>query len=387
MRRVPFGRMGKPGEPGVRSTPPPQLVPDDGGAPRERLDLSHRHVARERHHAAVRARNDVLGRHVLHRLANCLRDFPRRLDPVRRHVDHAHHHVLALQHRQHAQGHARPGTLQRDLIDRAPGEHRKGLLVLPPLVAERALPVDIGLDAVAVADVHGGLALEPLGRALQRLDAPGRHLVQIDVVRRLVELDHVHAHCFQLARLLVQDLRELHGERGAVPVVLVRQRVHDRHRPGHGELQRARRVGARVRGFRRVNRAAPRDGRNDARAIRFVAVVPDPDALLVLEIHPVDVFQDAVHEVLPEHLAIGDDVQPGIFLQLEHHQRGVPLSAHQLIARQPPGRPQRRRLGEPARLGKTAHDGGRKHGAFRRKSGSGPFTARDTWRRGRPASG
>ena len=35
-----------------------------------------------------------------------------------------------------------------------------------------ALPVDVGLDAVAVADMHRGLARQALGRALQRRHAP-----------------------------------------------------------------------------------------------------------------------------------------------------------------------------------------------------------------------
>ena len=77
--------------------------------------------------------------------------------------------------------------------DAALGQRRKRRLVLPPFAPERRLPVDIGLDAVAVADVHGGGAGEPLDRAVQRLDAPAGDLVHVDVERRLVELDHVDA--------------------------------------------------------------------------------------------------------------------------------------------------------------------------------------------------
>ena len=81
-------------------------------------------------------------------------------------------------------------------------QRRENLLVLPPLAAERRLPVDVGLDAVAVADVHGGGAFEPVDGAVQRLDAPVRDLVHVDVERRLVELDHVDAVGFERARFL-----------------------------------------------------------------------------------------------------------------------------------------------------------------------------------------
>ena len=114
----------------------------------------------------------------------------------------------------------------------------KGLLVLAPFVAEGLLPGDVGLDAVAVADVHRGLAREAPARALERGDAPVAHLVEVDVEGGLVELDHVHAQRGQLTRFLVQDLGERHGELLARAVMLVVERVHHRHRPGQRELDR-----------------------------------------------------------------------------------------------------------------------------------------------------
>ena len=81
---------------------------------------------------------------------------------------------------------------------------REGPLVLAPLAAEGRLPVDVGLDAVAVADVHGGRAGQALVGPLERRDAPRRHVVQVDVEGGLVELDDVDAGGLQLARLLVQ---------------------------------------------------------------------------------------------------------------------------------------------------------------------------------------
>jgi hypothetical protein len=95
-----------------------------------------------------------------------------------------------------------------NLVDRRGGEQRKRLLVLAPLGAQRLLPLVVGLDAVAVADVDGGLRRQPGTRALQRGDAPLAHLVEVDVERGLVELDHVDARGAMAPRLLVQDLGE-----------------------------------------------------------------------------------------------------------------------------------------------------------------------------------
>ena len=79
----------------------------------------------------------------------------------------------------------------------------KNILVLPPLVAEGILPVDIGLDAVAVADVHGSRAFEPVDGAMQCFDAPACDIIHEHIESRLVELNHVNAVFFERARFLV----------------------------------------------------------------------------------------------------------------------------------------------------------------------------------------
>ena len=95
-----------------------------------------------------------------------------RLDLVGRHVDDADQNVLVVEQREQAHRHARIEAFDRDLADLARGERRKDRLVLPPFAAERSLPVDIRLNAVAVADVHRGGAVEPVDGTVQRLDAP-----------------------------------------------------------------------------------------------------------------------------------------------------------------------------------------------------------------------
>src|SRR5262245_33307411 len=62
--------------------------------------------------------------------------------------------------------------------------------------------------------------------------------------------------------------------------------------------------------------------------------------------------------MLPRLLALGDDVDAAILLQLHREQGGIALGARKLLALRFPGRPQRIRLGEPFRLRKRACDGG-----------------------------
>ncbi len=89
--------------------------------------------------------------------------------------------------------------------------------------AEGPLPVDVGLDPVPVADVNGRSAGESGGRPVQGLETPGGHVVHVHVEGRLVELDDVDSGRHQIARLLVEDARERHGQGRPIPIVLVGQ--------------------------------------------------------------------------------------------------------------------------------------------------------------------
>jgi hypothetical protein len=74
---------------------------------------------------------------------------------------------------------------------------------LAPFSSQGSLPVDIWLDAVAIADVDCCFAVKTLGRPMQCRDPPFCHFFHIDVEGGLVELDHVDADPSQLAGLVV----------------------------------------------------------------------------------------------------------------------------------------------------------------------------------------
>ena len=244
-------------------------------------------------------------------------------------------------------------------------EGREDLLVLAPFLAERRLPVDVRLDAVAVADVHRGLALQPLRGALERRHAPLRRLGHVDVERRLVELDDVDAVGLERERFLVEQLGEgechLDPARLAVAVVAVGNGVDDRHRAGQGELEQPAGVGAGEARLGRVDAAAQAQGADHLRHHRVVAVVADPHLHLVLEVDAFDLGEEAVHEVLARLLAVADGREARVLLHLQPEQRGIGLGALELGAAGLPLGPELLGLGKPGGLGQAAGDGGTKH--------------------------
>ena len=81
-----------------------------------------------------------------------------------------------------------------------------------------------------------------------------------------------------------------------------------------------------------VHAAPELERAGDRRHHRFVAVVADAHLDLVGEVDAVDEFEKAVHEMLARLLAVGDDVDAGVLLQLEREQRGVELAGCEIGA-------------------------------------------------------
>src|SRR5262252_10109907 len=122
----------------------------------ERFELAERDIPPHRRHAAIGAGDDAFLGQVFCRFADDRGHLVRALDLLARDVDSANLHVLAVEQLQQGDRNTGISAFDRNLTDSALGQRRENLLVLPPFAAERCLPVDIGLDAVAVADVNGG---------------------------------------------------------------------------------------------------------------------------------------------------------------------------------------------------------------------------------------
>ena len=262
---------------------------------------------------------------------------------------------------QQGQRHLRARALERDLVDAARVQRREYLLVLAPLAAEGLLPVEVLLDAVAVADVRRRRALQSVDGLVQGLDAPVLHVLREDVEGGLVELDHVDAGLLELAGLLVQDLREGHGHLRPAAVVGIGDRVADGHRAGQGELQFLLRLGAGEFHLVQVHRRGPGQRPGDRRDFELVAIVPDAHERLLLPVDAADLLEEAVHEVDAEHLAVGDDVDAGLFLVAQPLGGRAALAVLERLAGELPAALEFLGLGEPVGARQAAGDGRFKH--------------------------
>ena len=139
------------------------------------------------------------------------RRLPRGFNGIGRHIDGPHHHLLAPNEFNQIHGNARVVTFQRDHVDTGFLQLGEGFLVLPPLRPQRLLPVRVGLDAIAIANMHGGFTLETFDRSFQGRDAPIIHLVEEDI-ECAIELNDIDAGSLQFPGFLVQDLCELPGQ-------------------------------------------------------------------------------------------------------------------------------------------------------------------------------
>ena len=91
-------------------------------------------------------------------------------------------------------------------------------------------------------------------------------------------------------------------------------------------------MGARDAGLVGMDAALEPQRRHHLRHHRLVAVFADSHLDLVGEIDALDLLQEAVDEMLAGLLALGDDVDAGILLQLDRQHGGVALGAGELVA-------------------------------------------------------
>ena len=93
----------------------------------------------------------------------------------------------------------------------------------------------------------------------------------------------------------------------------------------------------------------------------LVAIVADTLVTLCSKSMPGDGFEKAMHEVLVRLLAVGDDVDPGIFLFFQPKQRGIALGSVEISPRVMPLCPKFAGFSEPERFRKTAGKGRGEH--------------------------
>ena len=154
-------------------------------------------------------------------------------------------------------------------------------------------------------------------------------------------------------------------------VVVLRLAAHG-ERAGHGDLHLAGGVRLQEQQVLDLDRVAAADRAGDARHRVGVSGTVERGAGVV-QVHAVQRGGEAVAVALAPDLAVGDDVQPGVFLRADRDQRGVLPGLLQVGLGHAPqllgahaGREATGQLGavdQPLGLGKAADDGGREqHG-------------------------
>ncbi len=109
-----------------------------------------------------------------------------------------------------------------------------------------------------------------------------------------------------------------------------------------------------------VHRRAAADRPHDRRTGCHIAVGANPDGLALLEIDAVELFEEAVDEMLAALLAVGDDVDAAVLLDLERREHRVAPALGERRAFEAPGRPELQGFGEPGRFRQAAGDRGGK---------------------------
>ena len=78
---------------------------------------------------------------------------------------------------------------------------------------------------------------------------------------------------------------------------------------------------------------------NHGRHFRIIAIVANAHRDPAAEIDAVELFEKTVDEMLARLLAVGDDIDAGVFLLLQPQQCRVPLCLQERLTLEPPGRP------------------------------------------------
>ena len=185
-------------------------------------------------------------------------------------------------------------AFQTDLVNAALGQGREYFFVLTPFLAQGVFPIDIGLDAIAIANVHGSGAGQPLRCALQGFHAPVRGFFHVDIESGFVKLNDVDTVSLQSQGFLVQQLCKCHRHFDAAvftfAIKTVGHGVHDGHGARQCEFDFACRVCPQQLGFHGVHTTFEAELGHDLRHHRVIAVVANAHLDFVLKVNAFDLL-------------------------------------------------------------------------------------------------
>ena len=182
---------------------------------------------------------------------------------------------------------------------------------------------------VAEADVDGGRAADPVERPLERRHPVLPRLLRAGLEIGLVDLHHVRPCVEQVADLLVHGRRVRQRSARVIGIMLVLRLLGHRERPGHGHLDGPIRVAAQEAHVLDLHGVPPADRADDPRH-RVGVTAPVERRPRVVDVDPGERGGEPVGVALTPHLAVGDDVQPGVLLGPDRQQRRVILGLLQI---------------------------------------------------------
>ena len=186
----------------------------------------------------------------------------------------------------------------------------------------------------------------------------------------LVDLHDIRARLEQIADFLVDGDGIVHGgEFPAAAIVFDLGLLSHGEGAGHRNLDLAGRMAPQEQNILDLHGVPPPDVADDSwNRIRMPAAVER--AAGIVDIHSVERGCKSIRVTFAAHLAVGDDVDAGVFLRLDRHDRGVVLRLLKIFRRDAPQLPgtyarrkAARQLGavdEPLGLWVAADDGGGK---------------------------
>jgi hypothetical protein len=199
--------------------------------------------------------------------------------------------------------------------------------------------------------VHHRLAPHARNDGIERVDTPRFDLVEIDVESGLVDLHDVDADRDEFVDFGTERVCERERGLRAARIVMVDERIDDRHRPGQRHLEALRGRRARETDLICVNRSRPAHRPDDRGTVGFIPIAANTATLESGRIDAIERSGKAVYEVVSGLLAVGDDIDSRANLFEERDARGVGLRGAQCVARDMPTRPKLLRFGEPIGFG------------------------------------
>ena len=112
------------------------------------------------------------------------------------HINGPDHYFFAANKLNQVHGHMRVVALQRDDIDTGFLQLGESLFILSPLRAQGLFPIGIGLDAIAIANMHSRFTLKAFNCPFQGGNPPVIHLIEEHIKGGLIKLDNINPRRF-----------------------------------------------------------------------------------------------------------------------------------------------------------------------------------------------